>query len=73
MSNDQVASCYPTECAAFPQHLVDLLSNHYAILNPDLRKTMVQALVLMRNKDLISPTRYSISDDGAEISETYSY
>lgn len=51
-----IASCYPKECSAFPNQLMDLLSNHYQILNPDLRKTMVQALVLMRNKDLVSPT-----------------
>ncbi|KAI9202331.1 SDA1-domain-containing protein [Polychytrium aggregatum] len=51
-----VSSCYPKECATFPQKIVDLLSNHYQEIHPDLRKTMVQALMLLRNKDLISST-----------------
>lgn len=51
-----VAQCYTQECAEFPQQIIDLLSNNYQILDADLRKTMVQALVLLRNKDLISAT-----------------
>ncbi|TPX60670.1 hypothetical protein PhCBS80983_g01585 [Powellomyces hirtus] len=51
-----VTHCYLEDCAAFPQQIVDLLSTHYQILEPDLRRTMVQALVLLRNKDLITTT-----------------
>ncbi|KAI8822925.1 SDA1-domain-containing protein [Fimicolochytrium jonesii] len=51
-----VSQCYTQQCAEFPQQIMDLLSTHYQILEPDLRKTMVQALVLLRNKDLISAT-----------------
>ncbi|KXS09179.1 hypothetical protein M427DRAFT_105875 [Gonapodya prolifera JEL478] len=51
-----VAPCYPKLCAQFPQQVSDLLSNHHQNLNPDLRKTMVQALMLLRNRDLISQT-----------------
>ncbi|KNC97444.1 uncharacterized protein SPPG_07365 [Spizellomyces punctatus DAOM BR117] len=51
-----VAQCYTHHCSQFPQQIIDLLSNNYQILEPDLRKTMVQALVLLRNKDLISTT-----------------
>ncbi|KAJ3045511.1 Protein SDA1 [Rhizophlyctis rosea] len=51
-----VAPCYPKECAPFPQHIIDLLSTHHQILQPELRKTMVQALVLLRNRDMISTT-----------------
>ncbi|KAJ3287922.1 Protein SDA1, partial [Borealophlyctis nickersoniae] len=49
-----VSQCYPAECAPFLQQIIDLLSTHHQILQPDLRKVMVQALVLMRNKDQIS-------------------
>ncbi|TPX68745.1 hypothetical protein SpCBS45565_g02932 [Spizellomyces sp. 'palustris'] len=51
-----VAQCYTHHCSQFPQQIIDLLSNNYQILEPDLRKTMVQALVLLRNKDLIATT-----------------
>ncbi|KAJ3259311.1 Protein SDA1 [Boothiomyces macroporosus] len=49
-----VAICYPKQCKDFPQHIIDLLSNHYQLMAPELRKTMVQALILMRNRDLIT-------------------
>ncbi|KAI9101944.1 SDA1-domain-containing protein [Phlyctochytrium arcticum] len=51
-----VSQCYTQDCAEFPQQIIELLSTHYQILEPNLRKTMVQALVLLRNKDLISAT-----------------
>ncbi|KAJ3020267.1 Protein SDA1 [Thoreauomyces humboldtii] len=51
-----VTQCYLSDCAEFPAQIIDLLSTHYQILEPDLRRTMVQALVLLRNKDLITPT-----------------
>ncbi|CAG8548780.1 4568_t:CDS:10 [Scutellospora calospora] len=49
----QVAQCYPQETNTFSQQLINLLSEHYQILNPNLRKTMVQSLILLRNKDII--------------------
>ncbi|KAJ3186370.1 Protein SDA1 [Gaertneriomyces sp. JEL0708] len=51
-----VSFCYQEDCTQFPQQLIDILSTHYQILEPELRRTMVQALVLLRNKDLISTT-----------------
>ncbi|KAJ3272038.1 Protein SDA1 [Terramyces sp. JEL0728] len=51
-----------TESTAFGEQIMfisavlDLLSNHYQLMAPELRKTMVQALILMRNRDLISQT-----------------
>nr|CAG8497302.1 5525_t:CDS:10 [Entrophospora candida] len=50
----QVAHCFPDETSNFPQQIINLLSENYQILHPDLRKTMVQCLVLLRNKDIIS-------------------
>ncbi|KAL1914681.1 uncharacterized protein VTP21DRAFT_8092 [Calcarisporiella thermophila] len=52
----QVAPCYPEDCAAFPQQIMDLLQQHYAILNHELRKCLVNALILLRNRDIISST-----------------
>ncbi|KAJ3307509.1 Protein SDA1 [Blyttiomyces sp. JEL0837] len=51
-----VAYCYKKEAAVFPQQLINLLSAHYLILHPDLRKAMVQALILLRNKDFVPTT-----------------
>jgi len=49
-----VSSCYPKETSEFPKQLIDILSQHYMILSPNLRKTMVQALILLKNKDVVS-------------------
>ncbi|KAF9914811.1 Protein SDA1 [Lobosporangium transversale] len=52
----QVSPCYPEETKEFPDQIIALLSKHYQILNPELRRTMVQALVLLRNREMISST-----------------
>ncbi|KAF9429444.1 Protein SDA1 [Entomortierella beljakovae] len=52
----QVSPCYPEETKEFPDQIITLLSKHYQILNPELRRTMVQALVLLRNREMISST-----------------
>lgn len=52
----QVGHCYLEELSDFPQQLTDLLLNHHTALEPDLRMTFCKALILLRNKDLISPT-----------------
>ncbi|TFK42834.1 protein required for actin cytoskeleton organization and cell cycle progression [Crucibulum laeve] len=50
----QVATCYPKETAEFPSHISTLLLESYGILSPDTRKTLVQNLVMLRNKDVIT-------------------
>lgn len=52
----QVAPCYPSITSSFPTHLSEiLLSNtQSAMLSPDSRKTLVQSLVLLRNRDFIT-------------------
>nr|KAJ3422405.1 hypothetical protein HK105_008224 [Polyrhizophydium stewartii] len=52
-----ISHCYPAETKEFPEKLIGLLSNHYQIMAPEVRKTMVQALILMRNRGMIQPTR----------------
>ncbi|KAI6043102.1 SDA1-domain-containing protein [Pisolithus marmoratus] len=50
----QVAQCYPQETAEFPSQLSTLLLESHGSLTPDTRKTLVQNLVMLRNKDVIS-------------------
>ncbi|KAF8477294.1 SDA1-domain-containing protein [Kalaharituber pfeilii] len=50
----QVANCYPQYTKTFPEDLGSLLLNNHATLHPDLREKLVQSLVLLRNKDVIS-------------------
>lgn len=50
----QVAPCYPKETAEFPSHLSSLLLESYATLTPEIRQSLVQNLVLLRNKGVIT-------------------
>ncbi|KAI8086691.1 SDA1-domain-containing protein [Halteromyces radiatus] len=53
----QVSVCYPKETAQFPQHIVDLLQEHCLVLNPELRRSLVQALILLRNRNVLDNTK----------------
>lgn len=55
----QVATCYPKETAQFPSHISSLLLDNYGSLSPDTRKNLVQNLVMLRNKDVISSVEYA--------------
>ncbi|RLN57782.1 hypothetical protein BBJ28_00004904 [Nothophytophthora sp. Chile5] len=48
-----VAKCFPVEMAAFPEQIMALLRDHYLVLEPELRKTLVQSLMLLRNRGLV--------------------
>lgn len=50
----QVAQCYPKETADFPSQLSTLLLENYGSLTPDTRKALVQNLVMLRNKNVIT-------------------
>jgi protein SDA1 len=50
----QVSVCYPKDCAAFPSQISTMLLDHYGTLSPDTRKVLVQNLVMMRNKNVIT-------------------
>ena len=51
----QVGTCYEELFTGFPNELRDLLDQHYAIMNPELRMTMVKSLILLRNKNVVPP------------------
>ncbi|CAO3647454.1 unnamed protein product [Cunninghamella blakesleeana] len=53
----QVSACYPKETAEFPQLIVDLLQEHCLVLNPELRKNLVQSLILLRNRAILDNTK----------------
>ncbi|KAI1790715.1 SDA1-domain-containing protein [Ganoderma leucocontextum] len=50
----QVAQCYPKETVEFPSQISTLLLESYGTLSPDTRKSLVQNLVMLRNKDVIT-------------------
>ncbi|KAK4017005.1 hypothetical protein OUZ56_031963 [Daphnia magna] len=52
----QVSHCFPEDLKEYPQELMDILQRHPTTLHPDMRKTFCRALILLRNKNLISPT-----------------
>lgn len=48
-----VADCYPDITKDFPQQLIDMLTQHHLVLEPELREKIVGSLVLIRKKDLM--------------------
>lgn len=55
-----VADCYPEITKDFPQQLMDILSQHHLILQPELREKIVGSLVLLRKKELLDSATYVI-------------
>ncbi len=51
-----VAPCYPEPLRAFPGEIMSLLKNSAEQLDPELRRVLVQSLILMRNRKLLEPT-----------------
>ncbi|AEO62009.1 hypothetical protein MYCTH_2312891 [Thermothelomyces thermophilus ATCC 42464] len=51
-----VADLYPDITAPFPDHLKELLNQHHATLDKELREKVVGSLVLLRRKDVIDST-----------------
>ncbi|OJJ87682.1 SDA1 family protein [Aspergillus glaucus CBS 516.65] len=48
-----VADCYPDITKDFPQQLIDMLTQHHLVLEPELREKIVGSLVLLRKKDIM--------------------
>eukprot|EP00899_Mesostigma_viride_P012492 jgi/Mesvir1/21243/Mv06673-RA.1 len=51
----QVSACYADVLAELPQQIIDLLLANGEAMNPQLRKTLVQALILMRTRKMVTP------------------
>ncbi|KAI0646751.1 SDA1-domain-containing protein [Trametes meyenii] len=50
----QVSQCYPKETADFPSQISTLLLESYGTLSPDTRRSLLQNLVMLRNKEVIT-------------------
>ncbi|KAI0085392.1 actin cytoskeleton organization and cell cycle progression protein [Irpex rosettiformis] len=50
----QVTQCFPKETVEFPLHLSTMLLESYGSLAPETRKSLVQNLLMLRNKNVIS-------------------
>ena len=50
-----VCSSYPKETAKFPDELATILTKNHAELDPELREKIVQCLVMLRNKEIVTP------------------
>ena len=53
-----VADCYPDITKDFPQQLIDMLTQHHLVLEPELREKIVGSLVLLRKKDIMDSATY---------------
>lgn len=53
-----VADCYPEITKDFPQELIDILTQHHVVMEPDLREKVVGSLVLLRKKEIIDSAVY---------------
>ncbi|RWS13427.1 protein SDA1-like protein [Dinothrombium tinctorium] len=52
----QVSHCYPEELKQFPSELMNILKLYSTVLNSDTRLALCKALILLRNKSLLTPT-----------------
>ena len=50
----QVCPCYPKDTEGFAGELIQLLDTHHAVLDPPLRRSLVKALILLRNRGQVS-------------------
>lgn len=50
-----VAPCYRDECPKFTSQIVELMENHAGTLHPDVRSKLLQALMLLRNREMLNP------------------
>jgi hypothetical protein len=52
-----ISGVYKTELAEYlSQELMNLLQQYYSIMNPEIRKTLVTSLKIMRGKDVVGPS-----------------
>lgn len=51
----QVAQCYLNDMKTFPQKIVDILKSHNTTLHNDMRLALCKCLILLRNKNFITP------------------
>lgn len=50
-----VAPCFKDECPKFSAQMMDLMENNAGTLHPDVRSKLLQALMLLRNREMLNP------------------
>ncbi len=55
-----VADCYLEITKNFPQELIDIVTLHHTVLEPELREKIIGSLVLLRKKNIIDSTMYGL-------------
>lgn len=51
-----VSHCYVDELKSFPADLINILKSYSTVIHPEVRTSICKALVLLRNKSLLSAT-----------------
>lgn len=55
-----VVNCYPDKAKEFPAQLLELVKEKSAKMDPELRRGLVGALILLKNKGMVEETRCDI-------------
>ena len=55
-----LADCYPQETEKVPDELIEILTAHHAVLDPELREKLVGSLVLLRKKNIIDSSKSAL-------------
>ncbi len=55
--HDQVAYCYKDSTSSFAEELMELLDRQGAVLDPDLRLSLVKSLILLRHRGQVAATQ----------------
>jgi protein SDA1 len=50
-----VVPCFKEECPKFTTQILELMDSHAGTLHPDVRSKLLQALMLLRNRELLNP------------------
>jgi protein SDA1 len=50
-----VAPCFKEECPRFTSQMLELMENTAGTLHPDVRSKLLQALMLLRNREMLNP------------------
>ncbi|CAK7271445.1 Severe Depolymerization of Actin [Sporothrix epigloea] len=54
-----IADCYPDALRSFPEDLATILTQHHAVLHPELRDKIVGSLGLLRRKDILDSPAFA--------------
>ncbi|CAK7215854.1 Severe Depolymerization of Actin [Sporothrix bragantina] len=54
-----IADCYPEALRSFPEDLAAILTQHHAVLHPELRDKIVGSLGLLRRKDILDSPAFA--------------